>query len=149
MLDGEIAKALWTAEDAAEASGGKLVGSDSWIATGVSIDTRELQPGDLFVALKDVRDGHDFVPAAFRAGASAALVSNPVDGAEAQLVVEDVLQGLRKLAVGARKRSDAKRIAVTGSVGKTSVKEALALCLAPSGATFFPFAAPSGRRASS
>ena len=135
MLDGEIAKALWTAEDAAEASGGKLVGSDSWIATGVSIDTRELQPGDLFVALKDVRDGHDFVPAAFRAGASAALVSNPVDGAEAQLVVEDVLQGLRKLAVGARKRSDAKRIAVTGSVGKTSVKEALALCLAPSGAT--------------
>ena len=52
--------ALWTASDAAAATGGRLVGSD-WTASGVSIDTRTLQPGDLFVALKDVRDGHEFV----------------------------------------------------------------------------------------
>ncbi|MES1203995.1 MAG: UDP-N-acetylmuramoyl-tripeptide--D-alanyl-D-alanine ligase [Pseudomonadota bacterium] len=135
MLDGEIGKALWTAEDAAEASGGKLIGADSWIATGVSIDTRSLAPGELFVALTDVRDGHDFAPAAFAAGAAAALVSRADIGGSALLVVDDVLEGLRGLARGARDRSAAKRIAVTGSVGKTSVKEALALCLAPSGAT--------------
>jgi UDP-N-acetylmuramoyl-tripeptide--D-alanyl-D-alanine ligase len=135
MLDGEINKALWTAEDAGEATGGKLVGADSWIATGVSIDTRSLAPGDLFVALTDVRDGHDFVPAAFKAGAAAALVSRADIGGGALLVVDDVLEGLRGLAAGARNRSAAKRIAITGSVGKTSVKEALALCLAPSGAT--------------
>lgn len=135
MLDGEISKALWTAEDAAEASGGKLIGADSWIATGVSIDTRSLAPGELFVALTDVRDGHDFAPAAFAAGAAAALVSRADIGGGALLVVGDVLEGLRGLARGARDRSGAKRIAVTGSVGKTSVKEALALCLAPSGAT--------------
>jgi UDP-N-acetylmuramoyl-tripeptide--D-alanyl-D-alanine ligase len=112
-----------------------LVGSDSWIATGISIDTRSLAPGDLFVALKDARDGHDFVGAAFTSGASAALVSRSVEGAPALLIVDDVLEGLRGLARGARLRSNAKRIAVTGSVGKTSVKEALALCLAPSGRT--------------
>jgi UDP-N-acetylmuramoyl-tripeptide--D-alanyl-D-alanine ligase len=135
MLEGRIEDALWAAEDAAEAAGGRLVGSDSWIATGISIDTRSLAPGDLFVALKDARDGHDFVGAAFAAGACAALVSRAVDNAPALLIVDDVLEGLRGLARGARLRSNAKRIAVTGSVGKTSVKEALALCLAPSGRT--------------
>jgi UDP-N-acetylmuramoyl-tripeptide--D-alanyl-D-alanine ligase len=89
----------------------------------------------LFVALTDVRDGHDFVPAAFAAGAAAALVSRADIGGGALLAVGDVLEGLRGLARGARERSGAKRIAVTGSVGKTSVKEALALCLAPSGLT--------------
>lgn len=135
MLDGEIANALWTAEDAAESARGRLVGADSWIATGVSIDTRSLAPGELFVALKDVRDGHEFVAAAFAAGASAALVNRADVAGGPLLVVDDVLEGLRGLAREARERSGAKRIAITGSVGKTSVKEALALCLAPSGAT--------------
>ena len=135
MLDGEIGKSLWTAEDAADATGGRLVGADSWIATGISIDTRSLEPGDLFVALADVRDGHEFVPAAFAAGAAAALVSKIDSGEGPRLVVGDTLRALRGMAARARDRSNAKRVAVTGSVGKTSVKEALSLCLAPSGAT--------------
>jgi UDP-N-acetylmuramoyl-tripeptide--D-alanyl-D-alanine ligase len=125
-------EALWLAEDAAEATGGRLIGADSWIATGVSIDTRTLEPGDLFVALADVRDGHEFVRDAFAKGAVAALVSDEarVSGAGPLLVVNDVLPGLGFLGAAARERSDARRIAVTGSVGKTSTKELLAACLA-------------------
>lgn len=116
---------LWTASDAAAATGGQA--GASWLATGVSIDTRSLQPGDLFVALKDVRDGHDFVPAAFKAGASAALVSRHVpDAGGPLLVVDDVLDALEALGIAGRARSAAMRVAVTGSVGKTSVKEMLA-----------------------
>lgn len=116
---------LWTASDAAGATGGKTTGS--WLASGLSIDTRSLQPGDLFVALKDTRDGHDFVANAFKAGAAAALVSRDVPGAGGPLlIVEDVLPALEALGVAARARSDAVRVAVTGSVGKTSVKEMLA-----------------------
>ncbi|MBT9447391.1 MAG: UDP-N-acetylmuramoyl-tripeptide--D-alanyl-D-alanine ligase [Hyphomonadaceae bacterium] len=128
---------LWLAEDAADATRGRLVGADSWIATGVSIDTRTLEPGDLFVALKDVRDGHDFIAQAFAKGAVAALVSDPEKcaGAGPLLVVDDVLGGLTALGVAARERSAARRVGVTGSVGKTSTKEALAVCLAASGAT--------------
>ncbi len=136
MNQGLVARALWTAEDAASGAHGRLVGSDSWIATGLSIDTRSLEPGDLFIALKDARDGHDFVADAMARGAAAALVSR-VEGDGARLVVEDVLQGLRDLAIAARTRSPAKICAITGSVGKTSVKEALAACLAQSGPTHF------------
>ncbi|MFZ4121627.1 MAG: UDP-N-acetylmuramoyl-tripeptide--D-alanyl-D-alanine ligase [Caulobacterales bacterium] len=127
---------LWLAEDAARATGGRLTGKDSWLAAGVSIDTRTLEPGDLFVALKDVRDGHEFVQAAFARGASAALISNKDAATHGPcLLVPDVLQALADLADAARTRSQARRIAITGSVGKTSTKEALALCLAASGAT--------------
>jgi hypothetical protein len=89
------------------------------------------------VALKDVRDGHDFLAQAFVSGASAALISDEskADGLGPALVVADVLEVLRKLGVAARDRSVAKRVAVTGSVGKTSTKEALAICLSASGAT--------------
>ena len=81
MSEGRISQALWTAEDAAEATGGRLIGADSWIATGVSIDTRTLEPGDLFVALKDVRDGHDFrSPSVCNAARGAALVSRVDSG---------------------------------------------------------------------
>ncbi|MDX2237416.1 MAG: UDP-N-acetylmuramoyl-tripeptide--D-alanyl-D-alanine ligase [Hyphomonadaceae bacterium] len=124
-------EALWLAEDAAAATGGHLIGADSWIASGVSIDTRSLERGDLFVALKDVRDGHTFIADAFARGAAAALVSD----AEAArphgpaLVVRDVLDALRALGIAARDRSKAVRIAVTGSVGKTSTKEAIAAAL--------------------
>jgi len=132
-----VKQPLWLAEDAASAAQGRLIGADSWIASGVSIDTRSLEHGDLFVALKDVRDGHDFIAQAFEAGACAALVSDPekAQGLGPLLVVDDVLEGLRALARAARDRSGAMRIAVTGSVGKTSTKEALAHCLSASGPT--------------
>lgn len=125
--------ALWLAEEAAAATGGHLIGADSWIASGLSIDTRSLQKGDLFVALTDVRDGHDFLDAAYAAGACAALVSDASKAKGPALVVRDVLEGLRKLGEAARDRSGAKRIAITGSVGKTSTKEAVAACLRASG----------------
>ncbi|MEO1039700.1 MAG: UDP-N-acetylmuramoyl-tripeptide--D-alanyl-D-alanine ligase [Pseudomonadota bacterium] len=127
--------ALWTADAAAAATGGRLAGGSDWAASGVSIDTRSLQPGDLFVALTDQRDGHDFAPAAFKAGASAALVSREDAAQGPRLVVDDVQSALEALGAAARDRSSAIRIAVTGSVGKTSVKDALgAVCAAAGGA---------------
>ncbi len=128
---------LWAAEEAARATGGKLINGDKWSVNGVSIDTRTLEPGDLFVALKDVRDGHDFLAQAYVSGAAAALISDAdkAEGMGPALVVSDVLDGLRKLGEAARERSAAKRVAVTGSVGKTSTKEALAVCLSASGQT--------------
>ncbi|KAA5805294.1 UDP-N-acetylmuramoyl-tripeptide--D-alanyl-D-alanine ligase [Alkalicaulis satelles] len=123
---------LWTAADAALAAGGRLT-DGGWSATGVSIDTRTLQPGDLFVALKDARDGHDFARAALDKGAAAVLVSDPACCEGPRLVVDDTLDALRALGQGARLRSPAIRIGVTGSVGKTSVKEALAAILRANG----------------
>ncbi|MBT9244337.1 UDP-N-acetylmuramoyl-tripeptide--D-alanyl-D-alanine ligase [Gemmobacter fulvus] len=117
---------LWTSEDACAATGGHS--AVTWQASGVSIDTRTLQPGDLFVALKDVRDGHEFVAAALAKGAAAALVSHVPDGVAADaplLIVPEVLQGLEALGRAARARTQAKVIGVTGSVGKTSTKEML------------------------
>ena len=111
---------LWTAKDAATATGGRLEGGD-WTATGVSIDSRTIEPGDLFVALSDQRDGHEFAQAALDAGAVAALVSKPGACDGPRLVVPDVLQALRDLGAAARDRCGAVRVAVTGSVGKTSV----------------------------
>ncbi len=128
-------EALWLAEEAAAATGGRLIGADSWIASGVSIDTRTLERGDVFVALKDARDGHDFLDAAFAAGASAALVSDADKAKGPCIVVADVLDALRALGAAARDRSSAKRVAITGSVGKTSTKAALAACLGASART--------------
>lgn len=127
---------LWTSVDAARATGGTARGD--WVASGVSIDTRTLEPGDLFVALKHQRDGHDFVAQALSRGAAAALVSHvPADVAEDAplLVVPDVLEALRELGRAARARTQARVIAVTGSVGKTSTKDMLRASLAPQGAT--------------
>ncbi|WP_299849657.1 UDP-N-acetylmuramoyl-tripeptide--D-alanyl-D-alanine ligase [uncultured Roseovarius sp.] len=127
---------LWTAADAATATGGQAQGD--WQATGVSIDTRTIAPGDLFVALKDVRDGHDFVAQALEKGASAALVSHIPDGVAADaplLIVDDVLPALEKLGQAARARSNARVVAVTGSVGKTSTKEMLRDVLRAQGRT--------------
>lgn len=130
--------ALWTWDALLAASGGMADGAPAGAISGVSIDSRTLQPGDLFVALKDVRDGHEFVPAAFASGASAALVSfgyhrQPGDGA--LLRVSDPLAGLNAIAKAARARTSAKVMAVTGSVGKTGTKEALKACLARLGPT--------------
>ncbi|MDT8856496.1 UDP-N-acetylmuramoyl-tripeptide--D-alanyl-D-alanine ligase [Paracoccaceae bacterium Fryx2] len=125
---------LWTAQDAAAATKGRA--TTAWQATGVSIDTRTLAPGDLFIALTDQRDGHDFVAQALAKGAAAALVSRIPDGLPADaplLVVPDVLRALEDLGRAARARSGAKVIGVTGSVGKTSTKEMLRVMLAGQG----------------
>jgi len=123
---------LWTSQDAAAATGGEARGD--WQATGLSIDTRSLEWGELFVPLKDQRDGHEFIPQARAAGASA-VISEHKNELSPALIVEDSLQALRDLAIAARKRSNAKRIAVTGSVGKTSLKEALATICGSAGQT--------------
>lgn len=136
-MKGECNRApLWTAADAAAATNGRVTGD--WAATGVSIDTRTLQPGDLFVALQAARDGHEFVAQALSAGAAAALVSHVPDGVPADaplLIVDDVLGGLGALAVASRRRTPARVVAVTGSVGKTSTKEMLRAALEPQGRT--------------
>ncbi|MEJ6812734.1 MAG: UDP-N-acetylmuramoyl-tripeptide--D-alanyl-D-alanine ligase [Octadecabacter sp.] len=115
---------LWTSKDAATATGGET--TIKWAANGVSIDTRTIQAGDLFVALKAVRDGHDFVAMALEKGAAAALVTHRPDGVAADaplLIVDDVLAALEKLGEAARARTKAQVLAITGSVGKTSAKE--------------------------
>ena len=112
---------LWTEKTAAKATGGLSVGK--WNAMGLSIDTRTLRPGDLFIPLKDERDGHDFIPMAYEKGAAAVISERTIDGAPA-LVVKNAQSALEDLA---RSKSGlAKRVAVTGSVGKTSVKEMIA-----------------------
>lgn len=116
--------ALWTAVEAAGATGGQAQGD--WQATGVSIDTRTLAPGDLFVALSAARDGHEFVAAALGKGAAAALVTHIPEGVPADaplLIVADVLDALSALGQAARARTNARVLAITGSVGKTSAKE--------------------------
>ncbi len=133
---------LWTLADVIAATRASLSegANKSHAITGISIDTRSIEPGDLFVALKDVRDGHEFVTTAFKNGAGAALVSHdyvrhPGDGT--LLHVDDTLKGLERLGIAARARlsPDARVLAVTGSVGKTTTKEMLRACLAPHGST--------------
>jgi len=125
-----MADPLWTAQEIARATGGQVQGD--FAVQGVSIDTRSVEPGDLFVALSGVRDGHDFVAQALAAGASGALVSHAVDGPWVQ--VADTLRGLEDLGMAARDRApQALRGAVTGSVGKTSVTQAIAAGLALAG----------------
>ncbi|MBT8153733.1 UDP-N-acetylmuramoyl-tripeptide--D-alanyl-D-alanine ligase [Epibacterium ulvae] len=127
---------LWTAQEAQTATGGQT--PVDWAVNGISIDTRTLQPGDLFVALKAARDGHDFVAQALEKGAGAALVTHVPEGVNADaplLIVEDVQRALEDLGQAARARTDAKVVAVTGSVGKTSTKEMLTSMLRDQGKT--------------
>ncbi len=125
---------LWSRDAAVAATGG--ASPRDWAATGVSIDTRSLMPGDLFVALSAARDGHDFVAEALGRGAAAALVARRPDGVAADaplLVVPDVLAALRALGAAARARFAGRLVAVTGSVGKTGSKEMLRLALGAQG----------------
>ena len=118
---------LWSTAEAEAATLGHA--SKGFAVSGLSIDTRSLKDGDLFVALKGARDGHDFVDAAFAAKAGAAMVSRPIDNAKGPLLmVADTQRGLEDLARAGRARSNAKIIAVTGSAGKTTTKEMLRLC---------------------
>jgi UDP-N-acetylmuramoyl-tripeptide--D-alanyl-D-alanine ligase len=118
---------LWTSGEIAAATRGTAFGA-GFDASGVSFDTRTLQPGDLFVALAGERDGHEFAQAAFDKGAAGALTSRPVARGP-YVQVADTLAGLETLGAAARDRSPARRGAVTGSVGKTSVTQAVKLGL--------------------
>jgi len=130
--------ALWTKDEAQKATGGKAFGP-AWEAHGVSIDSRSVEKGDLFVALTGPNhDGHAYVAKALEAGAAAALVHVIPEGLDETaplLLVNDTLEGLRALGAAARARSSAKIIGVTGSVGKTSSKEMLKLALEAAGPT--------------
>ena len=118
--------ALWTSAEIVAATGG--VASTAFEVSGVTFDSREVGPGDLFVAMPGtVADGHQFVPAAFASAAAGALVAQSVDGPH--ILVPDVAAALTALAIAARTRTAAKIFGVTGSVGKTSTKEALAAAL--------------------
>jgi UDP-N-acetylmuramoyl-tripeptide--D-alanyl-D-alanine ligase len=124
------AQPLWTCDELLKATGGRL-GGGRFDATGVSFDSREIGPGELFVALRGERDGHAFARMAFERGAAGALVSELVDGP--YIEVPDTLAGLQRLGIFARERAPARRAAVTGSVGKTSVTQALKAVLERAG----------------
>ena len=127
--------ALWTAAALAAATSGIL--RAPFDATGISIDTRTLRPGDLFVALVAERDGHRHVADALARGAAGAMVHDPAslpDGAPL-LVVDDTLRGLHALGAAGRARFGGRAVAVTGSVGKTTTKEMLRTALAAFGLT--------------
>lgn len=131
---------LWPFDELLAAAGGTATASPEAAITGVSIDTRTIEPGDLFVALKDQRDGHDFVSAAFEKGAAAALVSDSYGakhGDGALIRVTDPLIALQSIGRAARARlsQEARVVAVTGSVGKTTTKEMLRLAFTALGPT--------------
>lgn len=125
-------KTVWSAQQIAQAVGAETTGN--WIATGVGKDSRELNPGDLFVALKGPKvEGSEYVAAAFEAGAVGAIVDRvPVGfGGDSRLIlVKDTLKALNDLASAARSRTQAQIVAITGSFGKTGSKDATALLLA-------------------
>ena len=135
-----IPSPLWTAEEIIRAVRGHCLQEQNWNATGVSIDSRFLVKGDVFIALQGpVHDGHDHVAAAFAAGAAAAIVSRQpaqTPGDSPLIFVEDTFVALQDLGRAGRDRAQGKIIAVTGSVGKTSTKEMLRLSLSAVGKTY-------------
>jgi UDP-N-acetylmuramoyl-tripeptide--D-alanyl-D-alanine ligase len=132
------AESLWSWEDLVRVTAGAPEGRPTAAVTGFSLDSRSLAPGEIFVALRDARDGHQFVPNAFERGAAAAIVETGYKRAKgdgALLRVPSPLDGLRNIARAARERSQAAIVGVTGSVGKTGTKEALRACLSRIGPT--------------
>jgi UDP-N-acetylmuramoyl-tripeptide--D-alanyl-D-alanine ligase len=113
---------LWTSRDIAAATGG--VASGDFSVSGVAFDSREIGPGDLFIALKgEATDGHRFLGKAVAAGAAGLLVAEATDAPHVR--VDDTMAALNALGAAARARTDVKVIGVTGSVGKTTTKETL------------------------
>jgi UDP-N-acetylmuramoyl-tripeptide--D-alanyl-D-alanine ligase len=131
---------LWQAEEVVRAVHGRCLHEQTWGARGVSIDSRTVTAGDLFIALKGpVHDAHDHVAAAFAAGASAAIVARQPKQvpADAPLIfVNDTMEALQALGRAARARAKCPIICVTGSVGKTSTKEMLRIALGAIGNTY-------------
>ena len=121
-----MTRPLWTFDELVAATGGTLAGvmqGASHSASGINFDSRALAAGDIFLALQGARDGHDFVAQAFASGAALAVTRRPIEGGPC-LLVPDVQKALEDIAVFARERAvEAKRGAVTGSVGKTSVTQ--------------------------
>ncbi len=133
-----MGRPLWTMDAVVAAAGGTLEGGPGGPLTGVSIDSRSVEPGDIYVAIKgDVHDGHSFAGAALEAGAGLAIVSRPDESMRSKgpllVVPDDPLSAMERLGRAARKRSTAKIAAITGSVGKTGSKEMLRQALAKSG----------------
>jgi UDP-N-acetylmuramoyl-tripeptide--D-alanyl-D-alanine ligase len=131
---------LWTSGAMAQAMRAQIQGALPEAITGLSIDSRTIARGDAYFSIKgDVHDGHDFVAAALKAGAALAVVERAQRAKFAPdaplLVVDDVLAGLVELGIASRARLTAHVIAITGSVGKTSTKEALRRVLAAQGET--------------
>ncbi len=128
---------LWTIDELIEATGGKLIGDVTQNLNGVEIDSRAVSNGDIFIAIKgDVQDGHKYVASALKAGAGLAVVATYDDEMSlcgALLVVADTLDAMEKMGLASRARSTAKIIAVTGSVGKTTTKDALGVALNATG----------------
>ncbi len=131
---------LWTSQEIIDATGGALVGN-AFEVSGVSIDSRSIAAGDLFIAIKGPNhDGHDFAKQAAEQGAALLLDRTVADlpaGAKV-IIVEDTFQALNDLAIAARARTNAEIIAITGSVGKTGTKELMAAVLAQHGKTHCP-----------
>ena len=126
---------LWTGLALVGALAARVSGRLPASVSGVSIDTRTIEPGELFFAIKgENNDGHDYVNAAFESGAAACVIdeahADALVGKGAFFVVDDTLAALRRLGHAARERSHAQIVAVTGSVGKTSTKETLRTVLA-------------------
>ena len=120
--DDALPLALWDAVALARAMGGVAVGD--FQVSGVEIDSRDVREGDLFFALKgEAMDGHRFLEAAFANGAAAVVVDRPVEGPH--VLVQDTTEALERLGAVARARGRARIVGVTGSVGKTGVKEAI------------------------
>ena len=131
---------LWTPEELVAATGGRIEGTVTTALNGVSIDSRNITAGDIFVAIKgENHDGHDFAAAACEAGAGLAVVSRVTDAMRPAgpllVVAEDPLRGLENIGRASRARSHAQIVGVTGSVGKTSTKEMLRAALSASGMT--------------
>jgi UDP-N-acetylmuramoyl-tripeptide--D-alanyl-D-alanine ligase len=133
-------KLTWTAEDIIRAVHGQSLHEQTWSATGISIDSRTVKPGDIFVALKGpAHDGHDHVGAAITTGAAAAIVSRQPSHSSSQaplIMCDDTFVALQQLGKAGRIRAGATIIAVTGSVGKTGTKEMLRLMLSATGDTY-------------
>lgn len=135
-MEAKLPNSIWTAAEIAEATQGNAQGD--WSVKGISIDSRAIEKDDLFIALKAGRDGHEFVNNAIKTGASGALVSelSHINPHSPIVQVDDTMVALENLGAASRRRAVlARRIAITGSVGKTTVKELTAAALSASGKT--------------
>ena len=127
---------IWTAAEMGKATGGQIIVPSDWQVSGLALDNRKTQKGDLFIALEgENHDGHDYVEAAYDSGAMAALVSREMPSEIPQIIVDNTLTALEGLARHARQRCSAPIIAITGSVGKTGTKHIVSACLSALGHT--------------
>ena len=132
-----MTKPLWTAHEICAATHSSLCSRDNWDATGITINSKEVNPGDLFVALKGEKvDGHDFLEEAFKKGAVAAIVDHAPPTPHHYVVVKNTFDALSDIGRTARNRLEGKIIGVTGSAGKTSTKDMIALVLTSFGKTY-------------